>query len=211
MLNSIKITDITKTKKGYNALFCENGFLFSVDDLVLAQEKIKIGSCFTSQELNLIYKKSGGEKALQKGYKLLSYRPHCKNALYRKLCDKFDPDCAQYACDKLEDLGLINDKEYTQLMTQYLINTKKYSVTNAKMKLLTLGINKDIIEECLSEYKDEDTQLENLIQLIEKKYRSKLSNPQKVVQSLMRKGFSYRLIKKALQEIEIELEDNDLW
>lgn len=206
MLNSIKITDITKTKKGYNALFCENGFLFSVDDLMLVQQKIQIGSCFTGQELSLIYEKSNTNKAVQKAYNLLSFRSHSKKELYTKLCKSFDSDCAMAACDKMENLGLINDDEFCRAKAEYLINVKKCSLRETKLKLLTLGINKDIIESCIENY-DNDTQAENLQHLLQTKYRNKLNNPQKVFSSLMRKGYSYYDIKSAMRNLEIEIED----
>lgn len=207
MLNSIKITDITKTKKGFNALFCDNGFLFSVDDLLLIQEKIEPGSCFTQQELNLLYEKSNTTKAVSKAYNLLSYRSHSKKELYTKLCKTFDGDCAKAACDKMEELGLIDDFEYCKAKTEYLIMTKRCSLSETRLKLLTLGINKDIIESCIDMY-SEDTQADNLRTIIEKKYRSKLDNPQKVIAALMRKGFGYYEIKSALRDLEIETEDD---
>ncbi len=206
MLNNIKITDITKTKKGYNALFCENGFLFSVDDLMLVQQKIKIGSCFNGQELNLIYEKSNTNKAVQKAYNLLSFRSHSKKELYTKLCKSFDSDCAMSACDKMEDLGLINDEEFCRAKAEYLINIKKCSLRETKLKLLTLGINKDIIESRIANY-DNETQADNLQHLLQTKYRNKLDNPQKVFASLMRKGFSYYDIKSAMRNLEIDIED----
>ena len=124
MLNSIKITDITKTKKGFNALFCDSGFLFSVDDMLLAQEKIEIGSCFTQQELTLLCEKSCTNKAVQKAYNILSFRSHSRKELFDKLCKNFDRECANAACDKMENLGLINDEEYCKAKAEYLINTK---------------------------------------------------------------------------------------
>ena len=207
MLNKIEITDITKTKKGLNALFCHNGFLFSVDDVLLVQEKIEIGSLFTSAELNLIYEKSSTNKAVQKAYSLLSYRSHSKKELYDKLCKTFDTDCAQAACDKMEDMGLINDFEYCKAKAEYFIMTKRCSLSETRCKLLTLGINKDIIESCIDLY-DDETQAENLRALIDKRYRSKLAEPQKVIAALMRKGFSYYEIKSALNELQIETEDD---
>ena len=206
MLNNITITDITKTKKGLNALFSENGFLFSVDDMLLAQYKIKTGSCFSQQELTLLYEKSNTSKAVQKAYNLLSYRSHSRSELYTKLCRSFDSDCADAACDKMEEYGLVNDEEYCKAKTEYLINVKKCSLGETRAKLLTLGINKDIIECCMDLY-DSDTQAENLRYIIEKKYLSKLDQPQKVIAALMRKGFSYSDIKSALRSMEIETED----
>ena len=206
MLNSIKITDITKTKKGYNALFWDHGFLFSVDDLMLIQEKIEIGSCFTQQELTLLYEKSSTNKAVQKAYNLLSYRSHSKKELYTKLCKNFDAQCAAAACDKMEDIGLINDEEYCKAKAEYLITVKKCSLGETRLKLLTLGINKDIIESCIEIY-SEDTQSENLLHLLGTKYRTKLNQPQKVIASLMRKGFRYSEIRAALKTLDIEIED----
>ena len=206
MLNNITITDITKTKKGLNALFSENGFLFSVDDMLLAQYKIKTGSCFSQQELTLLYEKSNTNKAVQKAYNLLSYRSHSRRELYTKLCRNFDSDCAETACDKMENLGLINDEEYCKAKAEYLINVKKCSLGETRAKLLTLGINKDIIESCIELY-DSDVQAENLRYIIEKKYYSKLDQPQKVIAALMRKGFGYSDIKSALRSMEIETED----
>ena len=206
MLNNITITDIRKTKKGLNALFSENGFLFSVDDMLLVQYKIKTGSCFSQQELTLLYEKSNTSKAVQKAYNLLSYRSHSRSELYTKLCRSFDSDCADAACDKMEEYGLVNDEEYCKAKTEYLINVKKCSLGETRAKLLTLGINKDIIECCMDLY-DSDTQVENLRYIIEKKYLSKLDQPQKVIAALMRKGFSYSDIKSALRSMEIETED----
>jgi hypothetical protein len=107
----------------------------------------------------------------------------------------------------MEELGLINDQSYCEAKTQYLIMTKKCSLGETRAKLLTLGINKDIIKSCIALY-DSETQADNLRALIEKKYKSKLDNPQKVVAALMRKGFSYYEIKSALKEFEIETEDD---
>ena len=210
MLNSIKITDITKTKKGLNALFCDNGFLFSVDDLLLLQEKIEIGSCFTQQELTLLYEKSNTNKAVQKAYNLLSYRSHSRKELYDKLCRTFDSECASAACDKMEDLGLINDEDYCKAKAEYLVTVKKCSLSETRLKLLTLGINKDIIESCIENY-SEDTQTDNLLHLLQTKYRTKLAEPQKVIAALMRKGFRYGEIRAALKTLDIETEDENQW
>ena len=128
MLNNITVTDITKTKKGLNALFSENGFLFSVDDMLMAQYKIEIGSCFSQQELTLLYEKSNTNKAVQKAYSLLSYRSHSRYELYTKLCRNFDETSAAATCDKMEEYGLVNDEEYCRAKAEYLITVKKCSL-----------------------------------------------------------------------------------
>ena len=173
---------------------------------MLLQEKIEIGSCFTQQELTLLYEKSNTNKAVQKAYNLLSYRSHSRKELFDKLCRNFDSECASAACDKMEELGLINDEDYCKAKAEYLVTVKKCSLSETRLKLLTLGINKDIIESCIELY-DSDVQAENLRYIIEKKYYSKLDQPQKVIAALMRKGFGYSDIKSALRSMEIETED----
>ena len=158
----------------------------------------------------MIYEKSCTSKAVQKAYNLLSYRSHSRKELYTKLCKNFDADCANAACDKMEDIGLINDEEYCKAKTEYLINTKKCSLSETRLKLLTLGINKDIIECCIQSY-SEDTQADNLLHLLQTKYRTKLSQPDKVIAALMRKGFRYSEIRCALKSLNIETEDENQW
>lgn len=173
---------------------------------MLIQEKVEIGSCFTQQELTLLYEKSSTNRAVQKAYNLLSFRSHSRKELYTKLCRNFDADCAAAACDRMEDIGLINDEEFCKAKADYLINVKKCSLGETRAKLLTLGINKDIIECCIESY-SEDTQSENLLHLLQTKYRTKLAEPQKVIASLMRKGFRYGEIRAALKTLDIETED----
>ena len=206
MLNNIKITDITKTKKGFNALFAGDEFLFSVDDVVLYRNSIQIGSCFTQQELACISKQSQDAKAVDKAYTLLSSRMHSKKELYDKLLRKFEPENACYAVDKMQQLGLIDDTAFAQAKVDYLLNVKKQSLSAIRLKLSALGIDKDIINSVLLNF-ELDSQIDNISSLLQTKYRSRLSTPDKVVASLLRKGFKYGEIKRALNNLNIDLQE----
>lgn len=206
MLNSVKITDITKTKKGFNALFAGEEFLFSVDDMVLYKNNIQPGSCFSRQELSCIEKQSVNAKAVDKCYTLLSIRMHSKKELYDKLCRNFDSDTAKYAVKKMEELELVDDYRFAALKAEYLLNVKKYSVSHIKLKLLSLGVDKDIVESVLLSF-GADSQIDDIVHLINTKYSSKLSNPQKVMASLIRKGFKYNEIKQAMYRLDINLQE----
>ena len=206
MLNNIKITDITKTKKGFNALFADEEFLFSVDDMVLYRNNIQIGSCFTQQELDCISKQSQDTKAVDKAYTLLSSRMHSKKELYDKLLRKFEPESALYAVDKMEQLGLIDDAVFAQAKADYLLNVKKQSLSAIKLKLSCLGIDKDIIDSVLLSFELEN-QIDDITRLLQTKYMSRLSAPDKVVASLLRKGFKYGEIKRAFDNLNINLQE----
>lgn len=206
MLNNIKITDITKTKKGFNALFADDEFLFSVDDIVLYRNNIQIGSCFTQQELACISKQSQDTKAVDKAYTLLSSRMHSRKELYDKLLRKFEAENARYAVDKMTELGLVDDATFAQMKAEYLLNVKKQSLSAVRLKLSALGIDKDIIDSVLLSF-ELDNQIDDITRLLQTKYRSKLSTPDKVVASLLRKGFKYGEIRRAFDNLNINLQE----
>lgn len=205
MLNNIKITDIRKTKRGYNALFTDEGFLVSVDDMVLQQNNLQIGSCLTQQELNCVIGQGQNARAVDKCYNLLSFRMHGKRELYNKLLKNFDAETAQYAVDKMDDLGLINDTTFAQMKAEYLLNIKKYSLSATRAKLISLGIDKEVINGVLLSF-DIDNQIDEIVNIINKKYASKLGQPEKIVAALIRKGFKYGEIRQAMSKIDIDID-----
>ena len=190
MLNNITITDITRTKKGYNALFAGDEFLFSVDDVVLYKNNICIGSCLSQQELSCISKQSSNAKAVDKCYTFLSARMHSRKELFDKLCRSYDGETARYAVDKMEEMGLVDDTRFAEMKAEYLLNVKKQSFAAIRGKLASLGVDKDIIDSVLLNFGPED-QTEEIIHLLQTKYRTKMSQPEKVIASLIRKGFRY--------------------
>lgn len=204
MSDKVKITDITKTKKGYNALFCDEGFLFSVDDVILAQEKITIGREYDQWQLDSIAKHSSREKAAEKCYDYLSVRMHSKKELTDKLRRKFDKDSARRAVEKMERLGLVDDLRFAMQKAEYLLNVKRMSLRRTRAKLSCLGIDKGTVDSVLSSFGIDD-QVEDISALLQGKYASKLGQPQKVAASLMRKGFRYSDIKKAMEMMEIDI------
>ncbi len=205
MLNNVTITHITKTKKGFNALFAGDEFLFSVDDVVLYRNNIDTGSCFSQQELSCIRKQSADAKAVDKCYTLLASRMHSKKELYNKLCRTFDSDSARRAVEKMGELELVDDCRFAQLKAEYLLNVKKQSFSAVKAKLSSLGVDKDIIESVLLNFR-EDNQIQDILHLLQTKYSSKLSQPEKVMASLLRKGFKYNEIKKAMEYTDTYLD-----
>ncbi|MBQ3009352.1 MAG: RecX family transcriptional regulator, partial [Oscillospiraceae bacterium] len=108
--------------------------------------------------------------------------------------------------DKMTELDLLDDYQFAFLKAEYLLNVKKYSFANIKLKLLSLGVDKDVVESVLLNF-GPDNQIEDITRLLETKYSAKLSNPQKVMASLIRKGFKYGEIKQAMEQLEIDLQE----
>ncbi len=207
MLNNYKITDITKTKKGFNALFVNGEFLFSVDDMALIKYKIKIGSSFTKGELDCVSKTAQTSKAVNKCFDYLSRRSHSKKELKTKLLKYYDEETADKAIERVQDLGYIDDEAFANMMAKHMLEIKKASKMITKQKLRQLGIDKDIIDGVLLQF-GEDNQIENIKTQLLKKYKNKMDDKQKVIASLLRKGFNISDIKSAIKIIEEDFEDD---
>ena len=174
--------------------------------MVLYRNNINIGSCFSQQELSCIEKQSTAAKAVDKCYTLLSTRMHSRKELYDKLCRFYDSETARSAVRKMEELELVDDFRFATLKAEYMLNVKKQPFSAIRRKLSSLGVDKDIIDNVILNFGVED-QTEEIIHLLNTKYASKLSQPQKVMASLVRRGFRYSDIKKAMELSDINLQE----
>ncbi|MDD3429975.1 MAG: RecX family transcriptional regulator, partial [Oscillospiraceae bacterium] len=124
---------------------------------------------------------------------------------------KFDPDSAQAAVQAMFELDLLDDERFARHREKYLISQKK-SLLQVRQKLSALGISREIIYTIIEELQEQEhSEQDTLVQLIEKSYARKLEKgeTEKVVGALMRRGFSYRDIKAALEEFDFEDEEQD--
>ena len=205
----IEITDIKMTKKGKFALFSVDGFLFSVDETILASERIEIGGEYTAFDLERIRKLSDVDKAKEKAFSLLGYRQYSKKQLSDKLREKYDEYTAKAVTDRLEEMGYLNDRQFGESLVEGVISAKHMSPRAAKEYLLSKGIPAGITEELVTEYSGGET--EDIKELLERKYRrydlSDRDDRDKVKASLYRKGFSMRDILQAMEEYSEETFD----
>lgn len=134
-------------------------------------------------------------RAESMGYFLLEKRDYSKKELYLKLLSKYkEKNIIAGIIEKFVNLGYIDDYEYAK---QY-INSHSYGKKKMEFMLLQKGVSQDIIKLIY-----DDTQKEKEIDEI-KKFWIRLGGreKEKKILSLMRKGFEYRDIKRAISELE---------
>ena len=122
---------------------------------------------------------------------LLSKKDYFSKELKRKLLDKVYVEGEIFSL--IEDFtkrGFLNDERLARRYTESL-QRRGYGVKVARMRLLLkAGSDFDI------EFEENE---EELVALIEKKYQKDLPEKKdKVIRALLRRGFSYDLIKKQL-------------
>ncbi len=172
-----------------------------------------------NDDIESLYDDISYEASLEKGIFIISLKDRTKKELQTKLNEKyFNTKMVQKAVQKLEELGYINDLDYT---ISY-INNRKYGKNRISYNLFQKGINRETINKAYNiieeemEKNIEDRKLEKAILKHRKKLlvddeekdtslegkMKRLKEEQKVIQSLARQGFEIEKIFSKLKEFK---------
>lgn len=202
----MRIERISKTKQGRFALFDENDeFLFSVDDETLVKNRLKEGAVLDAASLSALKEQSDLRKAKDKALSLLSLRDHAGGELYEKLCQKFDAHTAAAAVAEMRRLELLDDERFARHRAKYLAGQNK-SAREIRRRLLEKGIDRETADAAIAELEPNETEACRAV--LEKSYLRKLQSGRRdlVIAALARRGFSYGVIKAAIEAVEAEEE-----
>ena len=180
---------------------------------------IKSGSEVTPEQLEELLTESARRKMMNKALDLLSLRDYSRRELSDKLVTKAwekkeqkDMDLgslkqqASDICDRLEELGLLNEERFARSYVDELIRRKHLSRSGLKTALIQKGVQRDIIETVLEEV-DVDP-VEQIRELLATKFRNRDLSDEKqktrTVNALLRLGSHYNEIHAAMGD---QLED----
>ena len=184
-------------------IYVDDEYRATVDSDYWYSEKYSNYKEINEEELTELLDAVSFRRAYNRGLDLLSRRPHGTKELVKKLCEKgHEKESAEKACDRLLELGLLNDEEFARLLANELYERKGYGIKRIKQELVFRGIEREIAENAI-ESLDIDTQT-RIILVIKKKYLNKINDEKgikRAVDGLMRLGYSYSDIKNALNSI----------
>ena len=197
-----------------NKLYLDNEEIMDVSPLIRQKYNLKV-----NDDIESLYDDISYEASLEKGIFIISLKDRTKKELQTKLNEKyFNTKMVQKAVQKLEELGYINDLDYT---ISY-INNRKYGKNRISYNLFQKGINRETIDKAYNiieeemEKNIEDRKLEKAILKHRKKLlvddeekdtslegkMKRLKEEQKVIQSLARQGFEIEKIFSKLKEFK---------
>ena len=184
-------------------IYVDDEYRATVDSDYWYSEKYRNYKEINEEELTELLDAVSFRRAYNKGLDLLSHRPHGTKELVKKLCEKgHEKESAEKACDRLLELGLLNDEEFARMLANELYERKGYGIKRIKQELVFRGIEREIAENAI-ESLDIDTQT-RIILVIKKKYLNKINDEKgrkRAIDGLMRLGYSYLDIKTALNSI----------
>ena len=195
----MKITDIRPLRKGLSAVYIDGEYALSLDTQTLLEHRIDIGREFDDEELHDLIESSNERRAKEKALWLISYRSHSKKELRDKISRTCDRQSAEKAVERMEELGLVNDRDYAERCAQTLIFTKHMSKRGAAMELRRKGIESEIIDEVLDDIEVDER--EQIQAVIERKY-PKIDDEKirrRAVAALQRLGYGWEDIKAVIE------------
>lgn len=189
------------------AIYVDSKYTFSVLESILVDEKLYIGKEVDEVDLDRIKSATESLELKVKLINLISRRPRSEQEIRQyikklNLKNKFES-----LIETLKKEGHIDDLKFSQWWIDQRTTFKNKSANEIRNELLGKGISNDIIENTLGETDLSETELTSIKLLAEKKKRllahknlTKAQLNEKMMQFLLRKGFRWDIIQKALEE-----------
>ena len=179
-----------------------------IDTEVFLLSRLKPGDELGEDELRALVEESDARRAREKALYLLEHRSHSKRELTEKVArPAASREAAQAAADRLEELGLLNDRAFAESYARELIQRKRYGLRRVRQELARKGIPRDMAEEVLAPYGAEDSAGENIRLVLSKRYalwREDEKVRRRAVAALQRLGYSYEQVREVMGGLDTE-------
>lgn len=181
------------------SVFVDDKYSFSLSLDELVKYKLKRGDEFSAADVKRFKKISTDGKLRQRALEWLLNRPHStrefRDYLYRK---KAEPEQIEDLTEQFSQKGYLDDAKFAAWFTELQARRGK-SDRAIRAELFKKGIGREVADEVFES--SESNEAERLKIVIAKK--AKLSryqkDPQKLKQYLLNQGFSYQLVKDAVE------------
>lgn len=176
---------------------------------------IRSGEDISPEQLEELLAESSRRKMMNKALDLLSARDYSRKELSDKLVTKAwekrerkDQDIGELKqqaaaiCDRLEELGLLNEERFARSYTEELLRRKHLSESGLRTALIRKGVRRDVMELVLDEVNVDP--VEQVRELLATKFKNRDLSDEKqkarTVNALLRLGYHYGEINEALGE-----------
>ncbi len=201
----MEITAVTRAKGTRYRIEVDGAYWYILDEEIIATYHLYAGEEVTPELLEEAKTAADRRKARERALYLLEYRDHGKRELVEKLKKSVSPEIAEETADRMEELGLLDDEVYAAKLAEQYLNQKRWGRRRAEQQLRMKGFDRELISRALDDA--ENDPVENILYLIQRKYRAKLSEEngkQKTVQALLRQGYNYDDIRTAFARLHEE-------
>lgn len=205
------ITELAKRRGRRYAVRLDTGEEAMVDSRTFEESPYRVGSLVSEAEWFALLEESEQRRTREKALYLLSMRDHSRAELERKLCSGADRETAAQTAARMEELGLVDDEGYAGRLAEDLLLRRHFSRSHALQELRAKGIERQMAEDAVARVDAQDE--DQALALLRGKLRSRRRQPdgeKKAAASLARLGFGYDAIRRALQRMNDEFEEQGM-
>ena len=203
----MELTSLEPRRKGLTQLYLDGEPGPKLDTEVVLLARLQPGDILSEEELQELVERSDARRAQEKALYLLEHRSHSKRELTEKIArTAASRQAAQAAADHLEEIGLVDDRAFAETYARELFQRKRYGARRVRQELARKGIDREIIDQVLALYEDQDPG-EAISLVLERRYpqwRQDERVRRRAVAALQRLGYSYEQIRSALGGLEEE-------
>ena len=188
-------------KKNRTALFLDGDFAVNVDTETFLKSGLKPGSELDNEMLRELICASDARRAEEKALYLLGYSARSKKELADRIARSASREAAEMAAQHMEDLGLVNDREYARFYAKELYARKGYAFSRVIRELQFKGIDRELAERAAEEFAPDP--VEKIRELANRRYPAAAGDERsrrRCVAALQRLGYRWDDIKTALKE-----------
>lgn len=173
-----------------------------INSEVVLDKGLRRGTELSDEEWEAVVYANDFRRAKERALYLLDYKDYSYVSMYKKLADNYPEQLCFDVCDKLAQLGVIDDRRYAAALARHYMEVKRFGRYRAVREMMQKGVSRALAEEALEPF--DDTVRERLRELIEKKYLRRIDDEDsmnKVKNALVRQGYSYSDINAVMSEI----------
>ncbi len=204
--NMLKVTSIKQQEKRKDrySVFVDGKYSFSLSENALLDSKLASGRELDKSELDGFKQLSADDKLYGNALRYAATRLRSEWELREYLRRKqAAPEAADVVMGKLQRIGFVDDAAFAQAWVDNRRAIKPSSKRKLQQELKAKRISDDLINQMLSG--GEDNEQTALREIIERKRRQAKyrDDPTKLMQYLVRQGFSYDDVKRNVEANEL--------
>ncbi len=200
-----KVTKITRQKRSADrfSVFVDGAFAFGMPDLDLSASSLREGVEISEAELAAFCEAGELGKAQAAGMRYLAVRPRSIREMQDYLRRKgWEAAEIGVVIEQFEEAGLLDDAKFAETWIANRQLLRPRSRSRLTQELMAKGVSRDHIVAGLSDLGSED-EIEALMAVADRKRRlPQYAAADKLVGYLARQGYTYDVIKKALERLD---------
>ena len=201
----MKIVNLKQAKKHQIEVVFDEMSVFLDKETVL-KNALKVGKDLSEPEIETLKYDSQKTRATSKALWLLGLREYSKKEMYLRLVkDGFDKDASSEVVETLADSGVIDDERFAYNYAYNLHINRHLGKRAIITELVLKGVSREIAEHYANEFcNDEVSDAAEIIRIKYKGFNEDEKINRRMFAGLQRKGYSYSVIKSAMDLVESE-------